>query len=91
MAKHRRQNRHNFHPGSRGGCEALLWEFRESDLPRDPEPNDKNTLSAVRVVMIAATTLDEALSYLRFNTPDFVVDAVKCLGIIILISGSPLD
>ena len=81
-----------FRPGARGGCEALLWEFKE----RPHLDDTKNDLADIPaeppgVVLIAAETLDEALKYLRFDSPDFDVHTVNCLGLIIMISGTPTD
>jgi hypothetical protein len=42
-------------------------------------------------VRIAATTFDEALTYLRWSEPEFKINSVQNLGIIILVSGSPVD
>jgi hypothetical protein len=42
-------------------------------------------------VRVAATTFDEALTYLRWTDPEFKIDRVQKLGIIILVSGSPVD
>ena len=81
-----------FLTGVSGGCEARLYEFREKSLSLDPE----DTCSPLRRITprterIAAVTLDEALAYLRFDTPDFDVYSVTCLGLIVMVSGSPLN
>jgi hypothetical protein len=82
-----------FEVGNHGGCEASLFEFRETVLYQEtepagqesPRPPERNT------VRIAATTFDEALAYLRWTEPAFKVDSVQNQGIIFLISGSPVD
>jgi hypothetical protein len=82
-----------FEVGSLGGCEASLFEFREcapyqeseTALRESPRPPQQNT------VRIAARTFDEALTYLRWTEPEFKIDSVQSLGIIILVSGSPVD
>ncbi len=68
-----------FEIGSHGGCEASLFEFSEKP---SPEPH---------VVRIAALKLDEALDYLRWHEPDFEIDSAHNLGIILMVSGSPVD
>ena len=72
-----------FEAGTRGGCEAHLFEFQEqSAAGPDPEP---------RRVRIAAVKLDEALSYLHWHAPDFQIERVQNLGLILMVSGSPVD
>jgi hypothetical protein len=82
-----------FQPGPHGGCEALLYEFREPPLQTDDE--DDLPLAGgqphPRTVLIAAKTFDEALAYLRFHSEGFNVHTVKCLGVILTVSGSPAD
>jgi hypothetical protein len=88
--KDAKKNRGGFRPGTHGGCEALLYEFSErtlsdsDDLVRTPSMNS-------RVVLIAAVTFDEAFAYLRFDSPDFNVQNVRCLGLILMVSGSPAE
>jgi hypothetical protein len=77
--KMRKHPASRFVVGTHGGCEAQLFEFREKHLP---EPN---------TVHIAATSFDEALTYLRWHEPEFEIDSVQNLGIILLVSGSPID
>jgi hypothetical protein len=93
MAKSKTRKRSKFQRGSHGGCEALLWEFRERSLSVDSEADlqEKPVESKPRVVLIAAETLDEALKYLRFDSSDFEIHTVNCLGLIIMVSGSPLN
>ena len=43
------------------------------------------------IVRVAARTFDEALTYSRWTDPEFKIDRVQKLGIIILVSGSPVD
>jgi hypothetical protein len=81
-----------FRTGVSGLCEARLYEFREKSL--SPELDDSRPPSnriAPRTEWIAAVTLDEALAYLRLETPDFDVYSVTCLGLIVMVSGSPLN
>jgi hypothetical protein len=70
-----------FEAGTRGGCEAHLFEFKEQSAA-EPES---------RTVRIAAIKLDEALSYLHWHAPDFQIERVQNLGLILMVSGSPVD
>jgi hypothetical protein len=79
-----------FRPGTHGGCEALLYEFREQ-LPSESDDPIRTSSMNSRVVLIAAVTFDEALTYLRFDSPEFNVQSVRCLGLILMVSGSPAD
>ena len=38
---------------------------------------------------IAALKLDEALAYLHWHAPDFVIETVQNLGLILVVSGRP--
>lgn len=82
-----------FHPGHHGGCEALLYEFREPPLQSDDEDDlpPASGQPQPRTVLIAAETFDEALSYLRFHSHEFNIYKAKCLGIVLMVSGSPAD
>jgi hypothetical protein len=79
-----------FRPGTHGGCEALLYEFREGS-PSDSI--DGARMPSVRscVTLIAAESFEEAVAYLRFDSPDFKVQTVTCLGLMVMVSGSPAD
>ena len=68
-----------FTTGKGGGCEAYLFEFQEQGT------------SESRTLKIAAAKLDEALKYLRGYEPDFQVKSVHNLGVIIMVSGTPVD
>lgn len=83
----------NFRVGVGGACEALLWEFRE-DLVVDSTSQSAEVPEAhvsVRALLIAANSLEEALSYARFHSPEFNVRSVTCRGLMLLVSGSPVD
>jgi hypothetical protein len=88
----KKQVANRFEIGRHGECEALLYEFREKrDIPESddaPESTDPHRPNTTR---IAANTLDEALEYLRWDRPHFVIDSIQNLGLIVLVSGSPLD
>jgi hypothetical protein len=89
------KSRQMFQPGPHGGCEALLYEFREPPLQSDDEDEDDLPPASgqphPRTVLIAAETVDEALQYLRLHAQEFNVHNVRCLGIILMVSGSPAD
>jgi hypothetical protein len=72
-----------FRQGRFGACEAHLYEFRGRDYPSDPDEE--------RIERLAAESLYEGLLYLRRRDPDFEVVSVKCIGLVTLLSGSPLD
>ena len=91
--KHKKRRVPNrFQTGRHGGCEALLYEFRErspnTTLPNAPEFADQDEPQTTR---IAASNLDEALKYLRSDQPRFVIDSIQNLGLIIMVSGSSLN
>jgi len=92
MGKNRKKE-DRFRPGPHGGCEALLYEFREPPLQSDDEDDlpPASGQSPPRTVLIAAETVDEALVYLRFHAQAFNVHTVRCLGVILMVSGSPAD
>ena len=93
MGKNKKESRKRFQPGPHGGCEALLYEFREPPLLSEDE-DDLPPASGQphpRTVLIAAETFDEALVYLRFHSHEFNIHNVKCLGIVLMVSGSPAD
>ena len=82
--KKRSAKNSRFRPGSGGACEAQLWSFtgpqRVSDEENIPE-----------AVWVAAESLDAALQYVRQRHEDFVITAARFVGMIALLSGSPLD
>lgn len=90
MSKEHRHPLNQFEVGSHGGCEAILYEFSESQ-EEEPGPFDPTRPIRRDVTRIAARTLDEALEYLRWHEPEFVIDRVESRGLIFLISGSPAD
>jgi hypothetical protein len=77
--KARKQLANRFEVGTHGGCEALLFEFHEKHLP---EPH---------ILLIAGASIDEALAFLRWHEPEFEINSVRNLGIILMVSGSPVD
>jgi hypothetical protein len=73
-----------FRPGLTGACEAQLWNF----LGPPPVLNDHN---APQVHWVAAESLDAALRYMRLRNDDFTITEARFMGMIPLVSGSPLD
>jgi hypothetical protein len=88
----KKQTENSFVIGRHGCCEALLYEFRER-LPDVASPGAIESTAPLtpHTARIAANTLDEALEYLRWDEPDFVIDSVQNLGLIVMVSGSPLN
>jgi hypothetical protein len=72
-----------FRQGRFGACEAHLYEFRGRDYPCESDEE--------RVERLAAESIYEGLVYLRRREPDFEVTSVQCIGLVTLLSGSPLD
>jgi hypothetical protein len=72
-----------FRPGTTGACEAQLWKFvGPPGLEDDHAPE---------VHRVAADSLDAALLYLRRRHDEFMIREARFLGMIPLLSGSPLD
>ena len=73
-----------FRPGTTGVCEAQLWTFvGPSGILGDDH--------APEVHWVAAESLDAALLYLRRRHDDFTIAEARFLGMIPVLSGSPLD
>jgi hypothetical protein len=93
--KKKKEAVNQFRIGTRGGCEALLYQFKERRpiLDKDAETESQEPVYPLgsHAVHIAAVTFEEAFAYLRWERPDFRVDSVICLGLIEMVSGSPLD
>ena len=82
--KKRSSTKTRFRPGRTGACEAQLWTFTSS-------PGILKDDHAPEVHWVAAESLDAALLYLRRRHDDFMITEVRFLGMIPLLSGSPLD
>jgi hypothetical protein len=96
VAKNKKKQAANrFEIGRHRGCEALLYQFKERRLicGKDAESEHQGPEHPLgsHAVHIAAVTFEEAFAYLRSEQPDFNVDSVTCLGLIEMVSGSPLD
>ena len=73
-----------FRAGATGACEAQLWRF-------SGPPDILHDSSAPEVHWVAAESLDAALQYVRQQCGDFIILEARSLGMIALLSGSPLD
>ena len=73
-----------FRPGTKGACEAQLWKFTG---PPEILTDD----NAPQVHRVAAESLEAALRYMRRRHDDFIIAEARFLGMIPLLSGSPLD
>jgi hypothetical protein len=82
--KIRSSTKARFRPGRTGACEAHLWMFTSSPKILDDD-------HAPEVRWVAAESLDAALLYLRRQHDDFMITEARFLGMIPLLSGSPLD
>jgi hypothetical protein len=76
-------NQIRFRPGTTGACEAQLWSFIGPGILPDDDDS--------RVLWVAAESLDAALRYMRLRHDDFVIKEARFVGMIPLLSGSPLD
>jgi len=72
-----------FRQGRSGACEARLYEFRGY--------SGSNSSEEEKIERLAADCIYEGLVYLQRREPDFEVRSVQCVGLITLLSGSPLD
>jgi hypothetical protein len=77
--KERTQKESRFQTGAHGGCEALLFEFREKHSD-EPVP-----------IRIASTSFVDAVRFLSRHEPEFKVDSAQNLGVILFVSGSRVD
>ena len=82
--KNRPANTTRFRPGSTGECEAQLWSFT---CPPEILSDD----DASQAHWAAAESLEAALQYMRRRYGDFSITEARSLGMIPLLSGSPLD
>jgi hypothetical protein len=73
-----------FRPGTSGECESQLWYFTcPHGIPADE--------GAPHEHWVAAESLEAALRYMRRRHDDFIIAEARFLGMIPLLSGSPLD
>ena len=71
-----------FRLGRGGACEATLFAFFGKVPPGAAQPT---------VRRVAATQLLEAVQYMHQRHHDFQIDRMESLGLIVMLSGSPLD
>ncbi len=72
-----------FRQGRFGACEAHLYEFRGRDYPSSSDEE--------RVERLAVDSIYQGLVYLKRREPDFEITSVQLIGLVTLLSGSPLD
>jgi hypothetical protein len=84
LKKKRPAKNHRFRPGTTGECEAQLWTFTGPPgfLPENNAP---------LVHWVAAESLEAALGYMRRGYEDFIIAEARFLGMIPMLSGSPLN
>jgi hypothetical protein len=82
--KKRSANNTRFRPGASGECEAQLWSFTAS-------PGDLHDDDGPPAHWVAAESLDAAMRYMRLRYGNFYITEARFLGMIPLLSGSPLD
>ena len=73
-----------FRPGTTGECESQLWYFT---CPPGICADDH----ALHEQWVAAESLETALRYMRHRHDDFIIAEARFLGMIPILSGSPLD
>ena len=82
--KKRSSTKTRFRPGKSGDCEAQLWLFTDpSEISKDDHVPE--------IHWVAAESLEAALRYMRRRYDDFIIVEARFLGMIPLLSGSPLD
>ena len=84
VRKKRSSTNTRFRPGSAGECEAQLWAFAD-------RPGILQDDHVTETHWVAAESLDAALLYLRKRHNDFTIMETRFMGMIPLLSGSPLD
>ena len=85
MQNKRSANNARFRPGTTGACEASCGPSQvRSEF-------SVTTTLPVGVHWVAAESLDAALRYMRQRNNDFTITEARFLGVIPLLSGSPLD
>jgi transcriptional regulator of met regulon len=84
MQKKRSAKNARFRAGTTGVCEAQLWAF--TGAQRILNDDDGTGMH-----WVAAESLDAALRYMRQRHGDFTITEARFLGMIPLLSGSPLD
>ena len=72
-----------FRQGRFGACEAHLYEFRGRGYPSSSDED--------RVERLAVDSIYQGLVYLKRREPDFEITSVQLIGLVTLLSGSPLD
>ena len=75
-----------FRPGPAGSCEAHLYEFSNEHSNLDAELHAEKTIATTH--RVAASSLLQAVEYMAKHEPEFHIQSVRRIGIIVLLSGS---
>ena len=75
-----------FRPGPAGSCEAHLYEFSNDHSNLDAGLDAAKTIATTH--RIAASSMLQAVEYMTKHEPDFHVQSVRRIGLIVLLSGS---
>ncbi len=76
------KRRFSFRPqGRTGACEAVLFEVVGDDGPGEQ----------TRTARFAAQSVHEVVTYLRHRDPEFRISSVQQVGLVVLLSGTPLN
>ena len=78
-----------FRPGPGGTCEAHLYEFSNEHSNLDAGLNVLKTIPTTH--LIAASSMLQAAEYMAKHEPEFHIQSVRRIGIIVLLSGSRYD
>jgi hypothetical protein len=76
----RRSHKASFRAGTGGACEASQYTFTGACR-----------MGEEAVIRVAASNLEEALAYVRARHADLQIIRIDFVGMIRLISGSPVD
>jgi hypothetical protein len=77
----RESQKRRFRPGAGGACEASLFIFTGKG-----EEGEESS-----VARIAATDMEEALAYMRARYSDFQIVRAEFVGMVRMLSGTPVD
>ena len=75
-----------FRPGPGGTCEAHLYEFSDEHSNLDAGLDAQKTIATTQ--LIAASSMLQAVEYMAKHEPEFHIQSVRRIGIIVLLSGS---
>ena len=75
-----------FRPGPGGACEAHLYEFSNEHCNLGADLNAEKSIETTH--RIAASSVLQAVEYMAKHEPEFHIQSVRRIGIIVLVSGS---